>query len=218
MNSIIDTTNFLVVGHRTRAFAEVGKNDITWMPDNITVALYAQSTQRVLLLHEKKPGTVLRFGEGYAPPRPHSLEVDLGTGSPVFLAEDEVITMPSGSVKNSWEGKRDNFDPLVYFETPEQAVRSQLKGETGQFVDTSTLINLQGSFVKPANMPTYDMYFGLILPEEFVPNSDGIDPTIKGGHWTPLQRALELVDAGIINHDPACQALLRFDRYLRKNG
>lgn len=211
--TLINTADF-ARGYRTRFHG--GASDRTWMPDNVTCVVYADG--RVLVLHERKPGIILKFAEDYAAPRPHSLNVDLGTGSPIFLAEDEVLTLPSGSIKNNWEGKADNVDPLIYEESPEQAVLRQLKGETGKYLQDVKIINLGGTFVKPANMPTFDAYFAIQLPSEFVPATEGIDPTIKGGHWVPFDLALQLVDDGLINHDPAAQALMRYERYLRKNG
>ncbi|TKW61249.1 MAG: hypothetical protein DI628_01065 [Blastochloris viridis] len=213
--NLIDTSEF-ARGYRTRFHG--GASDRTWMPDNVTAVIHAVATDRVLILHERKPGMVLRFAEDYAPERPHSIEVDVATGPPIFLAEDEVLTLPSGSIKNNWEGKPDNIDALVYEESPEQAVLRQLKGETGKYLEDVNIIKLGGTFVKPANMTTFDAYFAIQLPSEFVPATEGIDPTIKGGHWVPFDLALQLVDSGLINHDPAAQALMRYERYLRKNG
>lgn len=213
MNAI-DANIFTTIGHRTRAWAEPGKNDITWMPNTVTVLVIAASTGQALFLIEDKPGTTLNFGDLDAgveiPKRTQTQKIDIGNGLSIDLQPSQLISGPSGSIGNTWEGKRDNLEPLQYTETVAQAAAKQLKGETGKHIDTATLINLGYAYVKPANMSTRDYYYAIILPDEFVPASEGIDPTIKGGHWIPLPRAYEMLRESLIEHDPICQALLRY--------
>ncbi len=203
-----ENTTTYTRGYRSRL--EVGgAYDKLWMPDNVTTVIRATGSDRIAVLHENKPGITLNYGERDALPAKRNFEVDLECGAPIILGDGQVLTLPSGSVKNTWEGSADNTDPIAYLESPEDAVKRQIKGELAHFIGDVTIIPLGGSYVKPANSAVNDKYYAIEVPEEFVPGTEGIDPSIKNCYWVPFKRALQLVIEGVIDHDPACQAIMR---------